>query len=192
MNKQAKHVMNRAVIKMLCDRFPQTFSLEGRRRRPLKLGVHADALAALDGAVSARDLHSAMRAYTSAASYLRTLSAGACRIDLDGKPFGAVTGEEEAVAKGRLADLAKRTPPTVKAASPPPALEIRVKVGSITAAPKTMAVAPKAMATAPKSVPSVSETEAPAAPSMPSQSMPKRLSLADLREAGRRRREAAA
>jgi ProP effector len=165
--------MNRAVIKLLCDRFPQTFSLEGRGRRPLKLGVHADALAVLDGAVSARDLHSAMRAYTSAASYLRALSTGACRIDLDGKPAGAVTGEEEAVAKTRLADLAKRAPPAAEAATQSPVAKIRVNASSIAAAPNasSIAAAPKA--------------EAPVAPSGP-----KRLSLADLREAGRRRREA--
>jgi ProP effector len=164
MSKEAKRIMNRAVIKLLCDRFPQTFSLEGRGRRPLKLGVHADALAVLDGAVSARDLHSAMRAYTSAASYLRALSTGACRIDLDGKPAGAVTGEEEAVAKTRLADLVKRAPPAAEAATQSPVAKISVNASSIAAAPKA---------------------EAPVAPSGP-----KRLSLADLREAGRRRREA--
>jgi sRNA-binding protein len=157
------HVKNYAVIKMLCDRFPQAFSMESRNRQPLKLGVHVDALAALEGRISARQLHSALRAYTSGASYLRALSTGACRLGLDGKPAGTVIPEEEAVAKRRLADLAKRIPPASES-SQSPVTPTRVEACSIT----------------------TSKTEAPAA--WPA---PKRLSLADLREAGRRRREAA-
>jgi sRNA-binding protein len=91
--------------------------------------------------------------------YLRALTAGTPRIGLDGKPAGAVTPEEEAVAKARLAELAKGIAP-------------RTKVPAAQAVPKASSIEPAA------------ESQKPP--------VPKRLSLADLREAGRRRREAAA
>ena len=95
------------------------------------------------------DLQSALRAYTSNAGYLRALLAGACRIDLDGKPAGTVTPEDEAVARAWLAEPRAQVPP-----------------------PEAPVMRP------------AEENQKPSAP--------KRLSLADLREAGRRRREAAA
>jgi len=149
-----------AVIELLCDRFPQTFSRRGPQ--PLKVGVYADVLAALGDAVQPRGLQSALRAYTSNAGYLRALSAGACRVDLDGNPAGTVTAEDEAVAKARLAELAKGTAPPAK-------------VPAAQAVPKASPIEPAA--------------ENPKPPVSPAS---KRLSLADLREAGRRRREAAA
>jgi ProP effector len=157
MSKTARRARIAAIIELLCDRFPQTFSRYGPR--PLKVGVYADVLAALGDGVQPRDLQSALRAYTSNARYLRVLSAGACRIDLDGKPAGTATPEDEAVAKARLAELAKGTAPWAK-------------VTSARAGPEAPARAPTA------------ENQKPP--------VPKRLSLADLREAGRRRREAAA
>jgi ProP effector len=138
---------------LLCDRFPQTFDRNGPR--PLKVGVYRDVLAALGQAVRPRDLQSALRAYTSNAGYLRVLVAGACRIDLDGKPAGTVTPEDETVAKARLAEFKKD------------------------ASPREQVPPPEAPAMRP-----AEENQKPSAP--------KRLSLADLREAGRRRREAAA
>ena len=156
MSNAARRARTGAVIELLCERFPQTFSRRGPK--PLKVGVYADLLAALDGMVEPRDLKSALAGYTSSARYLRTLSAGASRIGLDGKPAGTVAPEVEAVAKGRLAELAKAT-------------AVRAKVAP-TKGPEPAARTPTA--------------ENPKPPA------PKRLSLADLREAGRRRRGAAA
>jgi sRNA-binding protein len=121
-------------------------------------GAFLDVLAALGEAVRARDLQSALRAYTSNAGYLRVLLAGACRVDLDGNPAGTVTPEDETAAKARLAEF---------------------KNG---ASPREQVPPPEAPAMRP-----AEENQKPSAPSTP-----KRLSLADLREAGRRRREAAA
>jgi ProP effector len=109
MTKVARQAWIGAVISLLCDNFPQTFSRGEQHPRPLKVGVYADALAALGGAIQPRDLKSALRAYTSRASYLRALTAGAPRVGIDGESAGAVTPDEEAVAKVRLAELAKRT-----------------------------------------------------------------------------------
>ena len=85
-----------------------------------------------------------------------------CDAGIDGEPAGSVTPDEETVAKARLAELAKRVVPAVIAAKTP---------ATAHTAPKTPAPTP------------VTEVGKAAAPAEP-----KRLSLADLREAGRRRR----
>ena len=154
MSKTARRAEIGATIKLLCERFPQSFNRRGPQ--PLKVGVYGDVLAALGDAVQPRDLQSALRAYTSNARYLRALSAGACRVGLDGKPAGTVTPEDEAVARRRLAESVKRE---ARQATMPPAQAV------------------------PKASPIEPATENPKPP------VPKRLSLADLREAGRRRRE---
>ena len=151
MSKAAKRARIASVIKLLCERFPQTFSR--RAPKPLKVGVYADVLAALGDTVQLRDLKSALGAYTSNARYLRALTGGAPRIGLDGKPAG------EAVARRRLAESVKRE---ARQATVPPA----------------------------QAVPKVSTIETAA--ENPKPPAPKRLSLADLREAGRRRRGDAA
>jgi sRNA-binding protein len=76
MSKTARRARIAAIIELLCNRFPQTFSR--RDARPLKVGVYADVLAALGDAVQPRDLQSALRAYTSNA-HLRALSASVPR-----------------------------------------------------------------------------------------------------------------
>jgi ProP effector len=157
MSKTARRARIAAIIELLCDRFPQTFSRRGPR--PLKVGLRTDLLATLGDAVRPRDLNSALRAYTSNARYLHALSAGAVRVGLDGEPAGTVTPDDEAVATKRLAELAKTAAPTKTA----PAMQ---------APPEAPAMR------------SALQNEKPAAT--------KRLSLADLREAGRRRRGAAA
>src|SRR6516164_8596469 len=116
MSKTARRARTAAIIELLCDRFPQTFNRNGPR--PLKVGVYADVLAALGDAVQPRDLQSALRAYTSNARYLRALSAGACRVGLDGGPAGTVTPEDEAVARRRLAESVKHE--AREATEPPP------------------------------------------------------------------------
>jgi hypothetical protein len=53
MSNAARRARTDAIIELLCERFPQTFSRHSPR--PLKVGVYADALAALGGAVRPRD-----------------------------------------------------------------------------------------------------------------------------------------
>ncbi|HEY7296625.1 MAG TPA: ProQ/FinO family protein [Xanthobacteraceae bacterium] len=161
MSKTGTRARIGAIIKLLSDQFPHTFNR--RDPRPLKVGIHADVLTALGDAVQHRDLKSALRAYTSNARYLGALSAGASRIDLDAKLAGTVTAEDEALAKRRLAESARRVSPPANVAPPaklPPAAQTGVK---------------------PSAPP-------PAEQKLPAPSAPKRLSLTDLREAGRRRR----
>src|SRR5215471_16165378 len=115
MSKTARRARTAAIIELLCGRFPGTFSRRGPQ--PLKVGVYGDVLAALGEAVRPRDLQSALRAYTSNRGYLRALSAGSYRIDLDGKPAGTVTPEDEAVAKAKLAEFKKGASPRVQVPS---------------------------------------------------------------------------
>jgi len=64
MSEAAERATIGAVIRLLCDRFPRAFSGRGQPRRPLKVGIHADLVATLDGAVRTRELRTALRAYT--------------------------------------------------------------------------------------------------------------------------------
>ena len=86
------------------------------------------------------------------------------RIGIEGRPAGAVTPDEELVAKARLAELAKRASPTPVPAKTTLAAQTELETPAQTSAAE------------------VAKALAPAEP--------KRLSLPDLREAGRRRREA--
>ena len=162
------------MIKLLCEQFPQTFSRDSPR--PLKVGVHADVLGRLPGAVESRDLKSALRAYTSNRRYLRVLVAGASRVGLDGETAGIVTAEDELFAKDRLAQEVGPAEP----ANTTPANAAQTPAAPAAKAP--------AAAPAPPTAP-LAGAETDKAPAR-SGSTPKRLSLADLREAGRRRREA--
>ena len=122
-----------AVIELLAETFPKCFVIFEQRRRPLKIGIHLDVLAALDGAVTAEELSRALGIYAANKWYRESLVAGATRIDLNGQAAGVVTPEQALPYR-------KPTPP----------------------------VAPRALT-------------AHAPP-------PRRLGLADLREAARRRR----
>ena len=152
---KAKQQERREVIVLLTERFPQCFSVDGPRK-PLKVGIYADIVAALDGAVTPEQLRRGLAAYTGVAGYLRGIVPGASRFDLDGKAAGVVTFEEAAAAKGTMARKLR----------PAPAMN-----------PETPLV--------PVDEPKLRPDSAP--PSVPTG--PKRLSLADLREAARRRRE---
>jgi hypothetical protein len=130
----------RAVLDFLCEQFPKCFVHYEARRRPLKLGIHLNLIAALAGAVMPHELSRALRFYVSNKVYRSRLQAGAPRINLNGELAGIVTPEQAVVP-------AKRPAPN------------------------------------PKPIPQAApETTAPMLPPT------KRLSLADLRAAGERRK----
>ena len=84
-----------AVIELLAERWPACFFVYEQHRRPLKIGIRDDILAALDEiAVSKRGLRRAMRSYVGNEVYCSRLVVGAVRIDLDGQPAGIVTREQ--------------------------------------------------------------------------------------------------
>ncbi|HEV3161967.1 MAG TPA: ProQ/FINO family protein, partial [Xanthobacteraceae bacterium] len=104
-NRAAQIAVARGIIEMLAEHWPQCFFVYQKRRKPLKLGVHCDVLAALDGAVTPRDLSAAFRHYCGNVWYLRACRPGVSRIDLEGNAVGTVTDEE---AKNAAAVLAAR------------------------------------------------------------------------------------
>ena len=157
-----------AAIELLCARFPACFVMLQYRRRPLKVGINADLVAALGEEVDRRLLGAALRDYTRNLHYRLAQKPGVARIDLDGKPVGEVSEADAAhaaadVAAHRAAAIRKRQENYRKPALPEPA-------------PATAAPAP--------------EPE----PALAAPAPPKRLGLADLREAAaaRRQREAGA
>src|SRR5215831_8978633 len=86
-----------ATLTALAARWPQAFWVLETRRRPLKLGIHLDIMAARG--FSEPELRAALRAYTVNVAYRRGLIAGAERIALDGSVAGWVTPEQAEAAR---------------------------------------------------------------------------------------------
>src|SRR5262245_15910366 len=103
-----EHETEEFIIALLSERWPQCFSVYEARRKPLKIGIRDDIIAALAGAFPAEALCLALRFYTHNMVYLKHLLAGAWRYDLDGKPTGAVTKHEEQHARNLLATRLKK------------------------------------------------------------------------------------
>jgi len=103
--RQRWHQAAAATIALLAETFPKCFSIYEGRRRPLKIGIRLDIQAALDGTITPTELHRALGVYCSNPAYLGALRKGAWRLDLDGKPVGTVTLDEEAHAKATLARI---------------------------------------------------------------------------------------
>jgi ProP effector len=89
-----------AMLETLAQHFPKCFNLE--QPQPLKIGIAEDVLAAMPG-VSQTDLNIALKAYTNTPAYYRAMMVqGAERIDLNGKPVGAVKAPHAGFAKHKL------------------------------------------------------------------------------------------
>ena len=106
-------------IAALAEWFPLCFAVYERRRKPLKLGIHLDVLAATSGAITPEELTEALWAYVGNTFYLKATIEGAARVDLQGNATGMVTADEAKGARHRLATRSKQTapknqPPTVR------------------------------------------------------------------------------
>jgi ProP effector len=109
-----KRARTKAVITALAARFPKCFAVPDTRRRPLKVGIDADLLAALSGTIRRTELIRALAMYCSSEGYLERVLTGAWRVDLEGKPAGVVTADDERHAKAKRAGIkAKRDAGTV-------------------------------------------------------------------------------
>ena len=86
-----------ATITMLAIRWPLAFWVLETRRRPLKVGIHLDVMAA--GGFEEAAPRDALRAYTINAAYRRNLIAKAERVALDSSVAGWVTPEQAAIAR---------------------------------------------------------------------------------------------
>jgi ProP effector len=83
-----------ACLELLAETFPRCFAVHEARRRPIKVGISNDILAAFDGTVTAAELGRALRVYTGNKVYRQRLRPGAVRIDLNGEPCGVVTADQ--------------------------------------------------------------------------------------------------
>ena len=86
--------------------------------RPLKLKIHLDLIERAP--VTPEEVHAALSIHCRAHSYLRASTEGAVRVDLDGKPAGAVTAEEAANARARIAAIRQRVKERKAKLAPPP------------------------------------------------------------------------
>jgi len=104
----SKFLTIKALLELLCVRFPSCFVLFEQRRRPLKIGIHLDILAEVGDAIKQEELSEALRCYTHNQVYRSRLIAGATRVDLNGLPAGFVTEKQEASAKKRCRSNLRR------------------------------------------------------------------------------------
>ena len=96
-----------ALIELLAERWPHAFSVYQLRRKPLKIGIHHEIVAALD--VTSEQLGLALRVYVSNTGYLKSFTRpGAMRVGLDGVAVTAGTAEEAAHAAARLSKRAMK------------------------------------------------------------------------------------
>ena len=94
-----------AALADLARRYPQTFVLEKYQpHRPLKVGIFADLMERGEG-LDHHMMSVALTVYTRRVMYLRSLVAGAARVDLDGKEAGEVTVQDAEHAAARLAKI---------------------------------------------------------------------------------------
>jgi sRNA-binding protein len=87
-------------IRDLLAVFPLAFSTEPRHIRPLAIGIRQQIYARC--AFSHRSVGDALWRYTKSEAYLRTITEGAKRFDLDGATSGHVTATEAAHAAERI------------------------------------------------------------------------------------------
>jgi len=104
-----------AAISLLAEKWPCCFSIPESRRRPLKLGIREDVLASLDGAIPAGKVSAALRWYVSSPEYQRRLVHRAWRVDLNGRPAGTVSEEDEAQARALLFAMQPKPPERARA-----------------------------------------------------------------------------
>lgn len=86
------------LLDALCERYPVI-----RDGKPLALGVHTAIAAQMPDASSAQ-LKLALRIHTASTRYLKALSLGGARFDLEGNPSGEVTVEQRDLATKGLKD----------------------------------------------------------------------------------------
>lgn len=100
-----KLASSKAVIAYLAEQFPQCFSASGEAK-PLKIGIFEDLATRMEGdpKVSKTRLRSALRQYTNSWRYLRSVTTGSQRVDLDGAEAGIVEEEHAQHAQETLAE----------------------------------------------------------------------------------------
>ena len=118
----------RTIVARLAEIYPKAFSTDGRKVRPLAVGILKELQAAREGqgqgqregesqgavevghGLSMQDLRRALRYYTQGAAYHRAVARGDARVNLAGESVGEVTEDQKAHAEAKLAELAPKLP----------------------------------------------------------------------------------
>jgi ProP effector len=103
-----KYTAAQNTITALADLYPACFAVFQERRKPLKLGIRDEIIAALAGAATPQEIARALRRYCGNVGYLKASVEGASRIGLNGEVVGQVSAEEASNARQRLQQLQKR------------------------------------------------------------------------------------
>jgi sRNA-binding protein len=104
-----------ATLAVLMETWPKCFVLVPDDRRPLRIGIDRDIMAAADGAITPAELDAALASYTACIGYWRGLREGRPRIGLDGFPFGRVTADEASFARQKIERVRDRSSARVRA-----------------------------------------------------------------------------
>jgi sRNA-binding protein len=97
----------RSDLQILIQRWPRCFAFKFKRRRPLKIGIHNDIIAAgLEFSPWRR--RRVFRFYLNRPEVQQGYLEGAARIDLDGNCVGVVTAVEAATAKHNIQRFKER------------------------------------------------------------------------------------
>jgi ProP effector len=75
--------------------------------QPLAIGIHKQLMERMPD-LDKNKVRTAMHSHTASTRYLKALTAGAPRFDLDGQPVGEVTAEQQTVAVQTLRDRLKK------------------------------------------------------------------------------------
>lgn len=134
-----------AILAYLYETFPLCFIAEGETK-PLKIGLFQDLAERLadDSKVSKTQLRVALRRYTSSWRYLKSVKAGAQRVNLDGEPCGELEQEHIDHAQAMLKESQDKAKAKRAAQAPKPAAK---------KAPKKVAVPRPKAERAPKPAP---------------------------------------
>jgi ProP effector len=128
-----------AVLRTLSERWPLTFFIFERRRRPLALRIDQKIAATMADTITSDDLTAALRHYTSNLCYLHACREGAARIDLDGNVVGTVTAAEaeyaaKVIVQRQAKSAAKRLTSAQTAALAPRPEQKRISLADLRAA----------------------------------------------------------
>ena len=99
--------------------FPQAFAPFGQPKKPLKIGIFSDILAACPD-LKPWALGFALKDYCEGLSYKRALAAGGARVDIHGNEVEQVSPEHMAQAAGALAQTSENSGATSQMARQSP------------------------------------------------------------------------
>ncbi|MEW6764206.1 MAG: ProQ/FINO family protein [Pseudomonadota bacterium] len=115
---KSKAAHPRTIVARLAEVYPEAFATDGRKVRPLAVGILKELQAAREAqgedkpghGLSMQELRRALRYYTQGAAYHRAIARGDARVNLAGEAVAEVTEEQKAHAEAKLVELAPKLP----------------------------------------------------------------------------------